>query len=199
MGNINENIREQCQPDELVLMYVGNLEFYQGIDLLLESFTLAFDKGGDVPVRLVIIGGKDGDIQKYELKTRNIGIAPYVYFLGRRSVEHLGYYLSQADILLSPRIKGRNTPMKLYSYLDSGKPVLATDLPTHNCVLNDEIAVLSAPNPEAFAEGMVYLVANPQVRGELAEAAKRMVQEKHSFSAYKQRLNSLYDSLQLEL
>lgn len=88
--------------------------------------------------------------------------------------------------------------MKLYSYLDSGKPVLATDLPTHNWVLDKEVAVLSAPNPEAFAQGILYLANNPQVRQTLAAAAKHMVQKRHSFTAYKQKLNSLYDSLQLE-
>ena len=88
--------------------------------------------------------------------------------------------------------------MKLYSYLDSGKPVLATDLPTHNWVLDNEVAVLSAPNPEAFGQGMVYLANNPQIRETLAIAAQQMVQQRHSFAAYKQQLNSLYDSLQLE-
>ena len=198
MDNIHENIREQCQPDELILMYVGNLELYQGIDLLLDGFKAVQNLALNVPLKLVIIGGKDGDIAKYKLKTKNIGIDPLVLFLGQRSVENLGYYLAQADILLSPRIKGRNTPMKLYSYLDSGKPVLATDLPTHNWVLDSEVAVLSAPNPEAFAQGILYLANNPQIRQTLAVAAKQMVQQRHSFTAYKQQLNSLYDSLQLE-
>lgn len=199
MDNIHENVREQGKPDELILMYVGNLELYQGIDLLLESFKMAHDLATNVPLRLIIIGGKDSDIEKYKLKTKNIGIEHQVSFLGRRSVENLGNYLSQADILLSPRIQGRNTPMKLYSYLDSGKPVLATDLPTHNWVLNDEIAVLSAPNPAAFSQGIIYLATNPQVRQMLARAAKQMVEQRHSFAAYKQKLNSLYDSLQSEL
>ncbi|WP_238549238.1 glycosyltransferase family 4 protein [Acaryochloris marina] len=198
MNNIPENIRAHCQPDELILMYIGNLELYQGIDLLLDGFKSAQNLALKVALKLVIIGGKDGDIAKYKLKTKNIGIDHQVLFLGQRSVENLGHYLAQADILLSPRIKGRNTPMKLYSYLDSGKPVLATDLPTHNWVLDKEVAVLSAPNPEAFAQGILYLANNPQVRQTLAVAAKHMVQKRHSFTAYKQKLNSLYDSLQLE-
>lgn len=198
MDNIHENIREHCQPDELILMYVGNLELYQGIDLMLDGFKAVQHLTLNAPLKLIIIGGKDGDIAKYKLETKNIGIDHQVLFLGQRSVENLGYYLAQADILLSPRIKGRNTPMKLYSYLDSGKPVLATDLPTHNWVLDSEVAVLSAPHPDAFAQGILYLANNPQIRQTLAIAAKQMVQQRHSFTAYKQKLNSLYDSLQLE-
>ena len=40
----------------------------------------------------------------------------------------MGVLMAQADVLISPRIKGVNTPMKIYSYLDSGRCVLATDL-----------------------------------------------------------------------
>ena len=45
--------------------------------------------------------------------------------------------LLAADVLVSPRLKGLNTPMKIYSYLDSGSAVLATRLRTHTQVLDD--------------------------------------------------------------
>ena len=59
--------------------------------------------------------------------------------------------MAQADVLVSPRTKGANTPMKVYSYLDSGVAVLATRLPTHTQVMNDETALLAEPTPEDFS------------------------------------------------
>lgn len=73
-----------------------------------------------------------------------------MHFLGAQPVALLSaVYLAQADILVSPRSKGSNTPMKLYSYLASGKPILATNLWTHTQVLTAASAVLTEPRPRA--------------------------------------------------
>ncbi|MEA2116836.1 MAG: glycosyltransferase, partial [Thermodesulfobacteriota bacterium] len=112
-----ERTRLELEPAMLHLMYVGNLEKYQGIDLLLDAFELA--AGQENRARLVIIGGNDADIKLYREKSAALGIGEKVLFAGRRPVADLYYYLLQADILVSPRSKGFNTPMKIYSYLDS--------------------------------------------------------------------------------
>ncbi|MBE9169007.1 glycosyltransferase family 4 protein [Pleurocapsales cyanobacterium LEGE 06147] len=191
MENLKVNLKISNQ--NLILMYVGNLETYQGIDLLLESFALVIQKTDKID--LVIIGGDPSDIQKYQIKANSFGLDDKVHFCGARPTNHLNTYLSQADILVSPRIKGNNTPMKIYSYLDSGKAVLATDLPTHTQVVNDKVAMLAKPNPENFSQGILRLIDDPNLRLKLGIAGKMLVQEKHSYSAFRQKLNSLYDWL----
>jgi len=69
----------------LVLMYVGNLEAYQGIDLLLQSFALAIKKRDGVD--LVIIGGAAHGIEKYQMRSRQLGVDRKVHFLGPKPVE----------------------------------------------------------------------------------------------------------------
>ena len=86
----------------------------------------------------------------------------------------LGNYLRQADVLVSPRIRGVNTPMKLYSYLDSGVPVLATRLPTHTQVMDDSVAVLVDPVPEAVGTGLVALFRDPIARAESGARGRRL-------------------------
>ncbi len=175
------------------IMYVGNLESYQGIDLLLESFATA-RKTVDT-IRLVVIGGSDSDIRDYASIADEMGLSSDVLFLGSRPAEHLGHYLSQADVLVSPRIKGVNTPMKIYSYLDSGQPVLATRLPTHTQVLDKEIAMLADPECQSFAEALVTLASDPDLRKRLGKAAKKRVAEQYSIEAYKEKLANFYASL----
>lgn len=182
--------------NNLIVMYVGNLEIYQGIDLLIESFALALKEMDKAD--LVVIGGAPSDIQKYKSKSSVLGIGDRVHFLGPRPVEVLTNYLSQADILVSPRIKGGNTPMKLYSYLHSGKAVLATDLPTHIQVLDRSVAMLSAPFPTEFSRGMLSLMQNRTLRLQLGMAGKRLIEEKYSYEFFKKELNSLYDWLEVE-
>lgn len=189
------SLKKELGIDGLILMYVGNLEAYQGIDLLLKSYELTLSKMDKAD--LVIIGGTFIDIQRYNEMCLLLGISNKVHFLGPKPVESLSEYLSQADILVSPRIKGNNTPMKIYSYLHSGKAVLATDLPTHTQVLDRGVAVLAAPSPKQFSEGMLLLMRDKDLRLSLGEAGKKLIEEKYSYESFKKELNGLYDWLEM--
>ncbi len=180
-----------------IALYVGNLEAYQGIDLLLDAFRLAVDR---VPAaRLVVIGGEAAAIERYRSRCRAAGLAGSVVFAGPRPVERLGFYLRQADVLVSPRLLGTNTPMKVYSYLASGRPVVATRLPTHTQVLTDEVACLVDPEPVAFALGLVRLFEDPAEGERLGAAARRLAAREHSAEAYRARLLAFYAAVAARL
>lgn len=172
-----------------ILMYIGNLESYQGIDLMIDGFAKAVKT---TPANLVIIGGEDEHIHSYQMKAAALGIEQHVYLLGKQPVAHLFALMAQADILLSPRIHGVNTPMKVYSYLDSGVPVVATDLPTHSQVMDSSTAMLVAPNDSAMAEGVITLLADKSMGQKLAENARELIRQEHSEEAFKKRLAEIY-------
>jgi glycosyltransferase involved in cell wall biosynthesis len=181
----------------LVLMYAGNLEAYQGIDLLLQSFALALEKRDGVD--LVIIGGDAHGVDKYQTKSRHMGIDKKVHFLGSKPVELLPSFLSEADILVSARTKGNNTPMKIYPYLLSGKPVLATKLPTHTQILDSKVAMLADPFPGPFSEAMLRLIGDEETRKSLGLAAKRLAEEQFSYAVFRTKLNGFFDWLENEI
>ncbi|MGJ3247047.1 MAG: glycosyltransferase family 4 protein [Elainellaceae cyanobacterium] len=192
-----DDLRQTLDVSGLLIMYVGNLEPYQGIDLLLDSFALVLRES--VNVDLVIIGGKSSDIQAYRNKSKSLGIGASVHWLGAKPVEQLQDYLSQADILVSSRIKGINTPMKLYSYLGSGKATLVTDLPTHTQLVDQTVAMLALPNPKDFAQAMLSLISDAALREQLGKAGKTLIEENFSHAAFTNRLNSLLDWLESEV
>jgi glycosyltransferase involved in cell wall biosynthesis len=173
------------------IVYVGNLEFYQGIDLLLESFTLVQNHPSHP--RLIVIGGVQTSIDEYKAKAERLGCAENVSFLGPRPVSELDAFLSCADILVSPRIKGNNTPMKIYSYLHSGRPLVATDLPTHQQVLDSDISMLVPPTAEGFAHGLRALLDDPALRLQLGTQARERAQQLYTVEAFESQLSSLYD------
>lgn len=192
-GNGNEDLRTMLGISGPLLLYVGNLETYQGIDLLLGAIGELKDRCPSAG--LVVIGGSDEHISRYQALASRQGVAEQVFFVGRRDVTLLGYFLRQADILISPRIKGTNTPMKIYSYLGSGVAVLATDLPTHTQVLSTDVAWLCEPTPEAMANGIATLIDQPHLRARLGEAAQKLVSERYSLSAYRAKLAHFYEEL----
>jgi len=187
-----EDIRQKLNINGLIALYVGNLEHYQGIDLMLESIAKVNSR---VPYSVAVIGGKENDIFKYTEKTKVLGISDKIYFIGPRSLKDLPGYLSQADLLLSPRLKGKNTPMKLYSYLISGKPVLATKIESHTQVIDDTCSKLVNPDPESFANGFQELIENEDLRKKIGEAGKSLAKKNYSLESYKLKLKNIYDQL----
>lgn len=176
----------------LLALYVGNLEHYQGIDLLLESFA----RVGRSDIHLAIIGGRENDIARYRGRVNEMGLGGRVHLLGPRPLTRLMYYLEQADILVSPRLCGINTPMKIYSYLKAGRAILATRIDSHTQVLDDSVARLADPTPEAFANAFSELASDANVRARLGAAARARAVERHSLEAYRNALGRAYQQLE---
>lgn len=188
-----EDFRQSLALEGPVAMYIGNLERYQGIDLLLEAFK---DVASRHPaVSLVVIGGAPADLERYRREAMQPGLAGRVHFVGPRPIQRLSRYMGQADVLVSPRVQGTNTPMKIYSYMDSGTAIVATDLPTHTQVLSSREAVLVPPQPGAMASAILELLADPGRRCELAEHARTLVARCHSWEAFRTTVNEIYDEL----
>jgi glycosyltransferase involved in cell wall biosynthesis len=87
--------------------------------------------------------------------------------------------------------------MKIYSYLDSGVPVLATNLPTHTQVLDDRIALLVAAEPGAMAAGLETLLRDDRLRVDLARNARERISREYSYKAFEKKLCAFYDGLAL--
>ena len=177
-----------------VAMYVGNLEHYQGIDLLLEGFQHTVARVPDA--KLVIVGGREDDITRYRARAAALGIQSAVHFLGPKPVSALADLLGEADVLVSPRLKGLNTPMKIYSYLDSGTAVLATRLRTHTQVLDERTAFLVDPEPVALGDGLATLLEDHALRARLAGEAKAYVQREFTPEAARRKLDAFYSSVE---
>src|ERR1019366_1913409 len=84
-----------------------------------------------------------------------------VIFVGERPASDIPAYLLAATVLVSPRSRGTNTPLKIYQYLRAGKPIVATRLLTHTQVLSDETAILTGASPREFADGILAALADP--------------------------------------
>jgi glycosyltransferase involved in cell wall biosynthesis len=188
-GASAEDLREELGVRGLMLMYVGNLEHYQGIDLLLETLCRVKNSSD---WRMVIVGGKAVDIQTYRQRAEELGLGERVLFAGPRPVSRLQHYLRQADILVSPRAKGVNTPLKVYSYMLAGKPILATAIRSHTQVLDTECAALAEPDAGALEGALDRLLEDEALRRRLGRAAKARAEIRHTRNAYEKTLLSAY-------
>ena len=168
-----------------VVVYTGTFEAYQGLDLLFNAAALVVKARPDV--RFVLAGGRPEQIAQARVEAGARGLAHHVIFAGQRAPDEIPEYLAAADLLVSPRSQGTNTPLKIYQYLRSGRPIVATRLLTHTQVLDDDVAVLTEASAEGFAEGILRAVADPARAREIGMRAKRLADTKYSYEAYLNR------------
>ena len=186
-----ENLHTMIYSNSKLLLYIGNLEHYQGVDMVIQAMADVADD-----VTFIIIGGIAEDIARCRELSESLNVANKVIFLGPRPVNLLQEYLTQADCLISPRTKGVNTPMKIYSYLGAGVPVIATDIASHTQVLNENNACLVEVSPASIAAAINKVVNDPVYARRLADHAKHDSIEFYSYQAYKTHLTDIYNKLQ---
>ena len=180
--DVQELRRELNLSDGPVLLYTGTLESYQGIELLLQSIPAVY--ASFPTVRYVLVGGQPAQVEKYRKLADELGVADAVRFVGHRPLAEMPCYMVLADILLSPRSKGTNTPLKLYTYLRAGKPILATEIYSQTQVLTPETAMLVQPTPENLALGTIELLQNPQKAKALGEKGRLFAEEHYSWQVF---------------
>jgi glycosyltransferase involved in cell wall biosynthesis len=165
-----------------VVVYTGGFQPYQGLDLLLESAGLVVKELNDVV--FLLVGGTEQEVAGFRARVAARQLTAHVILTGMARVEEVPPHLAVADVLVSPRVKGTNTPLKIYSYLRLGVPIVATELPTHQQVLDASVAVLTPPTPAAFSAGILRALLDRELRVRLGENAKRLAAERYSYAAY---------------
>lgn len=181
-GELDRLKRELAAGGEKIILYAGNFGPYQGVTLLVEAAALMREKAV-----LVLLGGSPGERAGLEAKAAGLGLAGKVVVLDRVAPTRVPLYMQASDVLVSPRTSGTNTPLKIYSFLKSGKPLVATRLHTHTQVLDDTISILVEPTPESMAAGLDFALRDPEAK-KRAAAAAALAEREYTFEAYSGRI-----------
>ena len=182
-ATLEQKRRELAPGGEKIILYAGNFGPYQGVSLLLEAAALVREKA-----IIVLLGAGPADRMELKKQADLLGISDRVVILDRVPPSMVPLFVTLADVLVSPRLTGSNTPLKIYSFLKSGKPLVATNLYMHTQVLNDNISVLVEPTPEGMAEGLSFALTSPEARRR-AGAAKELSEREYTYSAYKEKMD----------
>ena len=184
-------MRYGLNPEQPMVLYTGTFEPYQGLGLLMEAAAILGCTHPDA--RVLVVGGTQAQVESARGKV-DVERSPLI-FAGQRPPDEIPGFLAACDILVSPRNSGTNTPLKIYSYLRSGKPIVATNLRTHTQVLSPETALLVSPEATALASGMAWLIDHPGERDRIATAALKLATARYSRDSYLARTASAYQRL----
>ncbi len=157
-----------------IVLYVGHLYDWKGAGNLLSLSIVQDFKDKDV--LFVFVGGTKEDIETFRTK----GQSPKrcVTIVGYRPPQEIPYWLKAADILVLPNSAKEKisefytSPLKLFEYMASGRPIVASDLPSIREILNEKNAVLVKPDiPVYLAEGIKKILENPDFSDKISKQA----------------------------
>jgi len=191
---ISELKRKLNLTEKMIILYTGNFESYQGIDLLIKSIPEVTKYKLDV--KFLLVGGEKENIVIMKRLANYLKVEDFIIFTGKEPMEKIPAYMALTDILVSPRCKGTNTPFKIFTYLQSGKPIVATNLPAHTQVLNEKISVLVEPTPKGIAGGIISLLKDEELRDKIGRKGKIFVEENYSYKKFVKKVKEVYDSLE---
>lgn len=177
--------------DDLLVTYVGSFASFQGLDLLFGAIPRVCH--ADERVHFVVVGGSGGEISRQQRLLDRKGLSQSVTFLGRVTPAELAAVLAASDILVAPRLEGAVAPMKVLDYLRSGTAIVATDSPANRDVLTPDVAQLTRPTPDAFADGILALCRNPARRHEIGRRGRELIATTHRFEQFRESLRCCYD------
>jgi glycosyltransferase involved in cell wall biosynthesis len=177
--NINVTQAEARQklslpPDKKIILYVGHLYGWKGADVLAEA--AEFLKN----YLVLFVGGVAAELSEFQDEYRdstNIKIIPF------QKRELMPFYLKSADVLALPNKRGDvisekyTSPLKMFEYMASGRPIIASDLSSIREVLNQNNSILVEPNnPENLARGIKKVLESSELADKITRQALADVQ-----------------------
>ena len=170
-----------------LVLYTGTFEAYQGLDLLFAAMALV---AATAAGRAAAARRRQAGSGRTRTRGRASGRASTTSRSSRASgrPSEIPAYLLACDVLVSPRSRGTNTPLKIYQYLRSGKPIVATRLLTHTQVLSDDTAILTGASPQRIRRRHPRGDRRPGRAAERRTARpRRWPRPKYSYEAYLER------------
>ena len=189
-----EQLKDKLDLDgRLPIVYTGTYENYQGLHMALESVKTVARKYPSVI--FIFVGAVNQQAREWMEIAQDMDLQENVLFLDVVPPAESMVYLACATVLISPRLDGTTTPLKIYSYLHAKRPIVATNITAHTQLLSPETAILVEPNKDAFAEGILRVLRDPELAECVANNAHEFAKAKFSHQDYISKVNQIYQSL----
>jgi glycosyltransferase involved in cell wall biosynthesis len=189
------NANETKETQEVFTIgYAGHLYPWKGVELVVEAVAALTDTRG------LIVGGhdKEPDLARVKEFATQLDCAGRITFTGLLPPREVPARLAEADVLVLPNPRSAisnafTSPLKLFEYMASGRPIVASDLPSLREILRDgENAILVEPgNPQALVAGIERIKKDAALGERIAAQALQDVQA-FTWTRRAERLEALF-------
>ena len=166
--------------DKKIILYAGSLGKGRGIDTIVKTAHVLKNKD----YNFIIIGGTNKQIKYWTTFIKKQDLSSNLFFLGHRQNSIIPSYLKSADILLAPYsincITGKwMSPIKIFEYMASGVPMIASDLKRIKEICHkEECLFFKADNPKDLSRKIEYLIQNENIQKSLIKKSLNEVKNR---------------------
>lgn len=177
--------------NDKIVVYTGHLYRWKGVYTLIDASKY-------IDAQIILVGGLEDDIKKVQkyISKNNI---KNVRMVGHVTPGEVPLYLKAADVLVLPnsaedkRSIYYTSPLKVFEYMASRRPIVASDLPSIREILDESCAVMVAPDtPEALAEGINRVLNDNELADNIAKNAYSKV-KRHTWT---ERSRTILETMQ---
>ncbi len=164
--------------DKKIILYTGHLYSWKGADTLLEA-----SRSSMIDSLFYFVGGTDNDVARFKERAKSLK-AYKVTMVGMRPHSEMAIWQKAADVLVIPNTakedisKYYTSPMKLFEYMASDRPIVASDLPSLREVVDDSMVYFfEADNASDLGLKVGSAIKNKELSQAKARAARQAVQK----------------------
>jgi glycosyltransferase involved in cell wall biosynthesis len=180
-------------PARPVVLYCGTFESYQGLPELLAAIPHVL---AEVPeATFLLVGAVESGGTTIERGHADLVRNGSLRVVRRQPRERVPAFLAMADVVVSPRAFGDNLPLKIFDYLAAGRPIVATDIPAHRSVLDEDRAVLTGLWSPDLARGIVRLLKDRPLASRLAYNGRVYAEKQLGWFEFVRSVRDLYEEV----
>jgi glycosyltransferase involved in cell wall biosynthesis len=183
----------QDKPSKII--HSGTLHPWENVELFVNSMPYVLKKDSSARFFLTRKGAK---LQKIMSLSESLGVNPefFWYESGAKFFE----FMKTCDIgvISSTDHIARKMayPAKLYDYLSIGLPIVANDIGAWTNIIKDnKIGIVVDNSPEAYAEGILTFLQNPDLIQEYGQRGIELVKRELNYDKSAEMLVNLYNTL----
>jgi glycosyltransferase involved in cell wall biosynthesis len=175
------------EPDSLV--FTGSMDWMPNEDgiLYFVEEVLPLIRQQRPEVKLWVVGRRPGKKIKALAESD-----PGIQVTGR--VEDIRPYIAKGAVYVVPLRVGSGTRLKIFEAMAMGKAVVSTTIGAEGLPVSHGVDIILADEPQQFAESVCRLLASPEERSQIGNAARRLVEEKYSWVAVAKHVESVLRS-----
>ena len=171
-----------------VIVFLGVLTEYQGVDALIEAMQTVVDRRPDT--HLLLMGYPNEERYRHLIRTR--GLSRSITVTGRIDYQKASNRLNLGEIAVGPKRSLTEANGKLLNYMACGLPTVATDTPVNREILGDAGVYAPVGNTAALAASLLQLLSNPSAAAARGKALRRRAEEVYAWPVLIDRLVALY-------
>jgi glycosyltransferase involved in cell wall biosynthesis len=172
------------------IIYTGNFSEFHGMDYLLKAFREMLRQRDDMRVGIVSVF----PFNRIESMAKVLGIRDKVDFI-HAGFDEVPKYLAQAHVAVNPRVVCDGIPQKILNYMAAGKPIVSFEGSAKIIEHGKTGWIVENGNVEAFSQGVIRLIDDPELAACLGRNARRHVLSEYTWDKAAEKMESIYYEL----